>query len=192
MSPRRARVGSLTGQPVRPGEMPTRLEVAVNVTGVDDAVVPAGVVVAAAVEAARSRAVLTFHVGLEAKAVERLLDAAVEPAEAHRIHTPAGHELANWARRLSSDAAEGRVVGPGPPVEVLAPSRLAAAWAERAALQGIAVEEWAEGAALSAPGGAVAWEAAAAERCQTMLEWAQEEALRALVARSPCAQPSSS
>jgi hypothetical protein len=156
--------------PVRPGEMPARLVMAVALDQVWPGV-PVALQVVIAIEAAHALGRVSAT-GLTCAAMDRLAG-PTEPARA-LIPRPA---LLGYAEQLL-DAGE----YPGPftgELELLPPSRLLGAWRLAAFDAALELEQWMTVMLDRAPAGSLRWEAAAAAQGLTLTEWVLLQALSA-------------
>jgi hypothetical protein len=132
-----------------------------------EALVPAGLWLAIAIEARRN---LELMGGVGESGLTGRLDlAAKEPIGPVVTRAPA-RELHSYSEALRAGAA-GTEELPGRRL-ILTPSKsISTAWEHHARDRGLTLGSWVRAEAESRPAGAISWEAAAAERGQSLAEW---------------------
>ncbi len=165
-----ARSVPLGANPVRPGEMPARLVMAVALEHVWPGV-PVALQAVIAIEAAHAFERVSAT-GLTCAALDR----AAEPTEPVRALIPRPALLGYSEQLLDAGEQPGRFVGE---LEMLPPSRLLGAWRLAAFDAELELEQWMTVMLDCAPADSLRWEAAAAAQGLTLTEWVALQALSA-------------
>lgn len=171
---------SLNHQPQRPGELCDWLEMSLSKNAAvylqASATVPVSLWAAIAIEGLRLAEELGPLFGRE---LTECLDEAAEARVGPAIGRDAARSLGSYAASLRAgegiDGSGNIEAGP----MVLTPSiSVATAWEQHARRCGLSLGQWLYGALESRPAGRISWEAAAAERGDSMAAWAAQIALR--------------
>jgi hypothetical protein len=187
----RVRTPGLASRPFRPGELPRRLVVDLDGDAETRAVecatqdgVPLGLWVRVAVEAARHLGAASSPGGAaDRAALAAAVDAMVaRPAAAESVVVEA-RELTAYARELTRGGGE-PVSADGEALSIDVSDEVALSWHQAAMAGSCSVNEWVSRMIMTAPAGAVAWEAAAARSGMTLGELVYAEALRLATASS--------